>query len=165
MNALIRAERAGDPDAIRTVVSAAFEGNPHSDGSEPGIVDRLRQASDLAVSLVAEDCGTIVGHVAISPVIISDGSVRWFGLGPVAVAPARQRQGIGTGLVARGLELLRQNGAGGCVVLGDPEFYSRFGFRHDARLSFPGPPSEFFQALPLAGATATGTVSYAPAFG
>lgn len=164
MSAAIRPERAGDQSAIYNVVAAAFAGQPHSDGSEPGIVDRLRADGDLAISLVAEDGGEIVGHVAFSPVTISDGSESWFGLGPVAAAPARQCQGIGAALIGRGLALLDERGAAGCVVLGDPAYYARFGFAHDPALTYPGPPPEYFQRLVIGISDASGVVTYAPAF-
>ena len=165
MNATIRPERAGDEAAIHGVVAAAFDGHPHSDGSEPGIVDALRADGDLAISLVAEEGGAIVGHVAFSPVSVSDGSQGWFGLGPVAVDPARQGEGIGTALIERGMDLLRDRGAAGCVVLGDPAYYARFGFAHDPALTYPGPPPEYFQRLVIGNSGAQGVVAYARAFG
>ena len=165
MNATIRPERAGDEAAIHGVVAAAFDGHPHSDGSEPGIVDALRADGDLAISLVAEEGGAIVGHVAFSPVSVSDGCQGWFGLGPAAVDPARQGEGIGTALIERGLDLLRDRGAAGCVVLGDPAYYARFGFAHDPALTYPGPPPEYFQRLVIGNSGAQGVVAYAGAFG
>ncbi|RXZ64448.1 GNAT family N-acetyltransferase [Pelagerythrobacter rhizovicinus] len=165
MSVTIRPERAGDERAIHEVVHAAFDGHPHSDGSEPAIVDRLRADGDLAISLVAEDGGEIVGHAAFSPVTISDGSEGWFGLGPVAVAPQRQREGIGAALVEQGLALLCERDAAGCVVLGDPAYYGRFGFTHDPALTYPGPPPEYFQRLVIDASSASGVVTYAHAFG
>lgn len=165
MSITIRPERTGDERAIHEVVHAAFDGHPHSDGSEPAIVDRLRADGDLAISLVAEDGGEIVGHVAFSPVTISDDSEGWFGLGPVAVAPQRQREGIGATLIEQGLALLRERAAAGCVVLGDPAYYTRFGFAHDPALTYPGPPPEYFQRLFFDTSSASGVVTYAPAFG
>lgn len=165
MSMVIRPERTGDECAIHDVVHAAFDGHPHSDGSEPAIVDRLRADGDLTISLVAEDGGEIVGHVAFSPVTISDGSTRWFGLGPVAVMPERQHEGIGAALIERGLALLRERGAAGCVVLGEPAYYGRFGFLHDPTLTYPGPPPEYFQRLVMTASSASGVVTYAPAFG
>jgi putative acetyltransferase len=165
MSATIRPERAGDQSAIHNVVAAAFAGQPHSDGSEPGIVDALRADGDLAISLVAEDGGEVAGHAAFSPVTISDGSEGWFGLGPVAVAPKRQREGIGAALIERGLALLHERAAAGCVVLGDPAYYARFGFAHDPALAYPGPPPEYFQRLVIGVSNASGIVTYAPAFG
>ena len=165
MSATIRPERVGDWSAIQGVVAAAFDGHPHSDGSEPGIVEALRADGDLAISLVAEEGGAIVGHVAFSPVSVSDGSEGWFGLGPVAVDPARQGEGIGTALIERGMDLLRDRGAAGCVVLGDPAYYARFGFAHDPALIYPGPPPEYFQRLVIGSSGARGVVAYARAFG
>ena len=96
MNLTIRPERAGDEVAIRRVTATAFAGQPHSDGSEPTIVDRLRVDGDLALSLVAEAADGIVGQVAFSPVSIADGSAKWYGLGPVSVLPKEQGRGIGS---------------------------------------------------------------------
>lgn len=165
MSVTIRPERAGDERAIHEVVRAAFDGHPHSDGSEPAIVDALRADGDLTISLVAEDGGAIVGHVAFSPVTISDGSEGWFGLGPVAVAPQRQREGIGAALIERALALLHERDAAGCVVLGDPAYYGRFGFAHDPALAYPVPPPEYFQRLVMGASDASGSVNYADAFG
>ncbi|WP_338447025.1 N-acetyltransferase [Pelagerythrobacter marensis] len=165
MSVTIRPERAGDQSAIRNLVSAAFAGTPHSDGSEPDIVDALRADGDLAISLVAQEGLDIVGHAAFSPVSIADGSAGWYGLGPVAVAPERQRRGIGAALIERGIAMLHERGAAGCVVLGDPAYYNRFGFAHDPALAYPGPPPEYFQRLVIGGGAPRGIVTYAPAFG
>lgn len=96
---------------------------------------------------------------------ISDGSQGWFGLGPVSVLPACQREGVGQRLMQRAIADLRETGARGIVLLGDPAYYARFGFRHDPRLVYPGPPPEYFQRLVLEGEPPAGNVSYAPAFG
>ena len=164
MSWTIREERPGDEQAITALVDAAFRDAPHSDGTEAAIVERLRADGDLALSLVAAE-GSLVGHVAFSPVTLSDGTARWYGLGPVAVSPRRQGEGIGTALVRQGLERLQAMEAGGCVVLGELGYYGRFGFRHDPRLAFPGPPPEYFQRLVLDGEPPAGTVRYARAFG
>ena len=162
----IRDERPGDEPAIAALTAAAFHDVAHSDGSEAAIVERLRADGDLAISLVAENLDlAIVGHAAFSPVAISDGTPRWYGLGPCSVIPLRQRAGIGSALIEEGLERLRQVGAGGCVVLGDPAYYRRFGFEHDPALAYPGPPPAYFQRLLLSGLVPRGIVSYAPAFG
>ena len=126
----------------------------------------MRADGDLAISLVAENLDlAIVGHVAFSLVAISDGTPRWYGLGPVSVIPLRQRAGNGSALIEEGLERLRQMDAGGCVVLGDPAWYGRLGFRHNPRLAYPGPPPEYFQMLAFGDGVPVGTVRYAPAFG
>lgn len=166
MSALtIRPETRADCAQISVVTEAAFTGVEHSDGSEVNIIERLRADGDLALSLVAEDGDRIVGHVALSPVRISDGSQGWFGLGPVSVLPACQRGGVGSALINRGIADLRETGARGIVLLGDPAYYARFGFRHDPRLVYPGPPPEYFQRLVLEGEPPAGTVTYAAAFG
>lgn len=87
----------------------------------------LRKANALTISLVAEQA-QVVGHIAFSPVIISDGTLGWFGVGPVSVLPSFQKQGIGRSLIESGLSLLRERGAACCVLLGEPTFYRRFGF-------------------------------------
>ena len=161
---MIRAERAGDEPAIAALIEEAFAAAPHSDGNESGIVEALRSAGALAVSLVAEENGDLVGHVAFSPVTVGGESGGWFGLGPVAVSPSYQGQGIGAALIEAGLEKLRSSDASGCVVLGEPEYYGRFGFRADPRLTFPGPPAEYFQVLRLNDEEAEGEVAYHPAF-
>ena len=161
----IRPEEKGDEIAIRDLTRAAFDGTEWSDGSEPAIIDRLRRDGDLALSLVAEAGGAIVGHIAFSPVAIGDGSSGWFGLGPVSVRPDMQKRGIGAMLVRQGIELMKRRGARGIVLLGDPAYYGRFGFAHDPQLSYPGPPAEYFQRLVLGGDIPKGVVTYAPAFG
>jgi putative acetyltransferase len=161
----IRPEQLGDEAAISAVTKAAFAGQPHSDGSEVAVVEGLRAACALSLSLVAEAQGEIVGHVAFSPVTIPDGTRGWFGLGPVSVEPARQREGIGGALVRAGLEQLHDLEATGCVVLGDPAYYGRFGYAHDPALTYPVPMPEAFQQQRFSGPAPKGEVSYHSAFG
>lgn len=161
----IRPEEPRDHAAIGVVTQAAFADAPHSDGSEVRIIERLRADGDLALSLVAEDCDRIVGHVAISPVEISDSSVGWYGLGPIAVLPSLQRQKIGSRLMQRAIADMRMQGARGLVLLGDPAYYARFGFEHDPALRYPGPPPRYFQRLVVDGDAPSGDVRYARAFG
>lgn len=160
----IRAERPEDIAAIHALTRDAFAGATHSSGTEPHIVDALRAAGALAVSLVAEEAGVLVGHVALSPVACSDGSAHWYGLGPISVAPARQGQGIGSALMQAAIEALQQRQAAGCVLLGEPGYYGRFGFRADPRLRLPGVPAAYFQARVLHGPCPDAEVSYHPAF-
>lgn len=161
---LIRPEALADASAIEAVTIAAFREAEHTSHNEQDIVRALREAGALTVSLVAEIEGAVVGHVAISPVSIADGASGWFGLGPISVLPARQANGVGAGLMRAALDTLRKLGGAGCVVLGDPAYYSRFGFRAEPLLVFPGVPAEYFQALPLQGALPNGEVTYHPAF-
>lgn len=161
----LRPERAGDEAAIHALTEAAFRDMAFSNGDEADLVGRLRDDGDLALSLVAEDAERIVGHIAFSPVTIDGASVGWFGLGPVSVLPEVHKQGIGGMLVRRGMADLREAGAQGIVLLGSPDYYSRFGFEHDSQLRYPGPPAEYFQRLLLDGDAPKGVVAYAPAFG
>ena len=108
---ILRPERDRDIDAIRALTQTAFRTAPHADGTEHLIIDRLRAAGALTLSLVAEADGAIVGHVAFSPVAVSDGSEGWYGLGPISVDPARQGEGIGGKLIREGLEGLKALGA------------------------------------------------------
>ncbi|MBF8177464.1 MULTISPECIES: GNAT family N-acetyltransferase [Oxalobacteraceae] len=160
----IRPERADDTDAITAVTRAAFQDHPHSDQTEHLIIAALRATDALALSLLAEVDGQVVGHIAFSPVTISDGSTGWYGLGPISVLPGKQKLGIGTRLIETGLDLLRADQAQGCVVAGDAAYYQRFGFRHSDTLAYPELPAEYFLALPLQTNSAHGIVRYHPAF-
>lgn len=160
----LRSENTGDIAVIVALTRAAFANAPHSSGSESAIVDALRAAGALTVSLVADVDGQLVGHVAISPVSISDGSHGWYGLGPVSVLPAHQGRGIGTGLINQALAQLQAKGAAGCVVLGEPGYYQRFGFAAVPGLQLPGVPAHYFQARCFGSAMAQGTVAYHPGF-
>ena len=160
----IRPERIEDIDAIRTLTETAFKTAPRADGTEHLIIDRLRAAGALTLSLVAEADGAIVGHVAFSPVTVSDGSANWYGLGPISVDPARQGEGIGGKLIGEGLERLKALGATGCVLLGDPAYYSRFGFTPDTRLTLDGVPPEYFMRVAFSPVYGAGSVSYHPGF-
>lgn len=159
-----RDEHPEDADAIRQVTDAAFAGLAYSSQTEARIVDALRDAGALALSLVAEREGQIVGHIAFSPVKIDGQLCDWYGLGPVSVRPDLQKQGIGAALIRAGLDRLKDLGAHGCVLLGDPGYYIRFGFECDEALTYPGGPPEYFQRLVLAGPAARGEVSYHPTF-
>ena len=160
----LRDEAPGDAEAIAAVTRAAFEHYPHSRQTEAFIVAALRRAGALALSLVAEVDGCVVGHVAFSPLTISDSSAGWYGLGPVSVAPELQRRGIGSALIRYGLQRLRALGAQGCALVGEPGYYARFGFRADPALQLPGVPAEYFMSLPWGAARASGTVAFHPAF-
>jgi putative acetyltransferase len=161
----IRQERPEDAPTIRALTDAAFKGMPFSDQTEARVIERLRAAGALTLSLVAiEPGGEIIGHVAFSPVTIDGAAGDWYGLGPVSVWPARQRGGVGQALIRQGLQELRSRGAGGCVLLGDPAYYRRFGFERDPALSHAGAPPGAFQRLSLDGSRPRGEVSFHPAF-
>ncbi len=161
----IEEERPEDVAGIREVTAAAFAQAPHSSGTEAEIVEALRQAGVLTLSLVAREGGELVGHVAFSPVTIEGRAKgKWFGLGPVSVRPGRQRRGIGTALIEAGLARLREMGADGCVLVGDPAYYRRFGFEVDSRLRYGDLPPGLLQKLSFTGAEAVGEVRYHAAF-
>lgn len=160
----LRSETPADTPAIRALITKAFAVAEHSSGTEAAIVDALRARDELTLSLLAEQDGRVIGHVAFSPVAIGDGAAGWYGLGPVAVAPDCQGAGIGAALIEAGLARLRQAGAGGCVVLGDPGYYARFGFANEAGLRYEGAPAEYFMALTLDGSRPQGAVAYSVAF-
>jgi predicted N-acetyltransferase YhbS len=160
----VRPESAEDIGAIHSLTREAFRNAEHTSSREQFITDALRNAGKLTISLVAVDQGEIVGHLAMSPVTLSDGTAGWYGLGPVAVSPARQSEGIGTLLILRALETLRQQGAQGCVVLGEPKYYSRFGFDTTASLILPGVPAKYFQALVFVGQIPSAQVRYHDSF-
>jgi len=160
---IIRSEEPGDAAAIHGVVRAAFAEAEHSSGTEPAIVDALREAGALAVSLVALDGPGIAGHVAMSPVRLG-AAMQWYGLGPVAVRPDCQGKGVGSALIREALDHLRERGAAGCVVLGDPAYYGRFGFAHDPAITYSDTPAPFFQVLAFQTPRPQGEVRYHPAF-
>jgi putative acetyltransferase len=160
----IRDERTGDEHEVDQIITSAFASHPHSDQREGWIVKRLRAGNALTLSLVADENGRLAGHIAFSPVQIEGASAGWHGLGPVAVRLEWQRQGIGSALVRAGLDRLRKLGSHGCVVLGEHEFYGRFGFRADPRLRLDGVPPELFLVRPFQNVIPEGRVDYHPAF-
>lgn len=161
---LIRNERPGDEDAIHGLTLAAFEPMAFSDGTEAPIIRSLRASGDLTLSLVAEENGAIVGHIAFSPVTIDGIHDNWFGLGPVSVRPGMQRQGIGKALILKGLEMLRERGARGCALIGNPRIYSRVGFESDGRLSYGNLASSYVQRILFSGPAPHGELKFSPAF-
>lgn len=162
---IIRKETKLDVEAISNITKLAFENHyPYSNNTEQFIINALRAANALTISLVAEIDGKLVGHIAFSPVTFSDGSKNWYGLGPVSVMPDYQKQGIGKSLVNEGIGLLKDLGAEGCVLVGDPEYYERFGFRSFDRLKHEGAPQENFLALPFGNRIPEGTVQFHRAF-
>lgn len=159
----IRGETSVDEDAIRVLTSRAFEGRPYSDGTEPLVIDLLRAASALSLSLVAVHDRAIVGHIAFSEVG-PDTERGWFALGPVSVEPSLQGRGVGSQLIEAGLHLLRERGATGCVLLGDPRYYGRFGFVVTPQCAPPENPAEHFQVLPFGETPPRERVVFHPAF-
>lgn len=168
MTLQLRHETPDDVAAIEAVTVAAFAGAPHTSHTEQFIVRALRAAGELTLSIVAEEHGQVVGHVALSPVTITDDHGReaqgWYGLGPISVLPPRQGNGIGSRLMEQALSELRAMQAAGCVLLGDPAYYARFGFEAHAGLQLPGVPPGYFMALALHGPVPEGVAHYSDAF-
>ncbi|MGN0932943.1 GNAT family N-acetyltransferase [Falsigemmobacter intermedius] len=160
----IRPENRSESDQISALITAAFETAPHRDSTEAAIVQRLREAGGLSLSLVAHDGAEILGHIAFSPVTITAEPGGWYGLAPLSVRPDMQGQGVGAALLREGLSLLRSRSAAGVVVLGDPGYYGRFGFASHTHLTFIGPPPEYFQVLSFGDSVPSGEVAYHPAF-
>ncbi|MGD2095584.1 MAG: N-acetyltransferase [Phycisphaerales bacterium] len=161
---IIRKETELDVEAIFDITKLAFENHPYSNNTEQFIINALRAADALTISLVAEIDGKLVGHIAFSPITFSDESKNWYGLGPISVMPDYQKQGIGTKLVNEGLGQLKELGAAGCVLVGDPNFYERFGFRSPDKLKHEGVPQENFLVLSFCNRIPEGTVQFHSAF-
>jgi len=162
---LIRQELPEDIKAIEELTAAAFKDKPYSDGSEQLIINRLRDADALSLSLIAEMDGRIVGHVAFSKVTINGQDQGWYGLGPISVQPALQKQGIGSKLIQSGLARIREMGARGSVLEGDPNYYHRFEFKSYPHLIYEGAPApQYFMALPFYDEVPSGKVEYHKAF-
>jgi putative acetyltransferase len=161
---IIRNETDADVSAITEVTVAAFMTLEISNHTEQFIIEALRAAKALTVSLVAELDGRVAGHIAFSPVTISDGSPNWYGLGPVSVLPACQRRGIGSALIREGIARLKDLAAGGCCLVGHPEYYRRFGFQNIRGLVHEGAPEEVFFSLSLDGHIPQGIVEFHAGF-
>lgn len=161
---VIRSETVADIDAIRDVTVAAFRSMAISNHTEQFIIEALRDAHALTLSLVAELDGQVVGHIAFSPVVLSDGTPDWYGLGPLSVLPECQRHGIGKALIEEGLMRLKAMGARGCCLVGHPDYYRKFGFRNAPELVLEGVPSEVFFALSFDGDLPQGQVTFHEAF-
>ncbi len=162
---LIRPEQRGEEQVIHHLTQVAFATMPYSDHTEGPIIDALRKDGDLTLSLVAVEEGRIVGHIAFSPVTIDGRHDGWYGLGPISVSPELQRRGIGKGLIVAGLDQLRELGAAGCVLIGDPAYYSRVGFVSNGALQYGELDCSLVQFIILSGSEPRGRLKFAPGFG
>jgi predicted N-acetyltransferase YhbS len=160
----IREESPHDLPAVSRVIAAAFRAAAHTSQTEQFIVEALRRAGKLTVSRVATHNHEVVGHVAISPILVAGQDPGWYGLGPVSVLPGYQRRGIGSALIMDALLVLSNSRAAGCVVLGDPAFYERFGFNANEALTLPGVPPRNFLCVAFENLIPSGVVSYHDAF-
>lgn len=161
---VIRTEADADVSAISEGTVAAFKTLEISRHTEQFIIEALRAAKVLTLSLVAEMDGRVIGHTAFSPVTISDGTRDWYGLGPVSVLPEYQRQGIGKTLIREGLSRLKDMNAQGCCLLGHPDYYGKLGFKDISGLVHEGVPPEVFFALSFDGRYPQGTVAFHEGF-
>jgi putative acetyltransferase len=163
---VVRPERPDDHVVLGELIASAFAGKPYAEGDEAELLATLRRRGALTLSLVAESDGAVVGQAAFSPARASTGGAAWYALGPVAVLPARQGRGIGSTLVRAGLERLAALGAGGCILVGDPGYYARFGFEVSPANAPAGQPAEFFMVKVLgAGTRPEGPICFHEAFG
>lgn len=165
MTIIIRDEQPADIEAIFELTRLAFLNAAHTSHTEQFIIGALRRSGHLTLSLVAEEEERPIGHVAFSPVSISSGETGRFGVGPLSVLPECQRKGIGTLLMQQAIAKLRNMNAKGCVLVGDPDYYSRFGFSRCADLTLPGVPPEYFLGMTFCNAKPKGEVTFSPAFG
>lgn len=162
----VREADHGDEAFIEVVVERAFAKEALASGREAEIVRELRAKRRVRMIMVAEDGpGQLVGVLVLSPVRMENQATGWFGLGPVAVVPEWQRRGVGSAMIGATMATLHMEHANGCVVLGEPKFYERFGFRRLPNLTLPGTPEGYFLALPFDGTTPEGRVRYHAAFG
>ena len=159
-NMQIRQERPSDAAIIRFITESAFKGLPHSDQTESKIIDALRAAGALTISLIAIQGGEVIGHVAFSPVAINGKIDDWYGLGPLSVRPEHQKKGVGQALARDGLHRLMSMKAAGCVVYGNPRYYGRFGFESDTELYYGNVLSGYLQRVVFSGPTPRGEVTY-----
>ena len=160
----VRPERKADLDGINETISSAFLNHPHSNHKEHLIVSDLRESLSLDVSLVADVDDEVIGHIAFSKVMINGQDLSWYGLAPVSVHPKFQNSGVGSKLIRQGLETIKELGAKGCVLLGEPQYYERFGFKANASLILDGVRPEYFLTLSFSGPLPSGKVGYNIAF-
>lgn len=162
---LIQLETPDQGAAIAAVIDSAFAGKPYSEGDEAHLVDLLRDAGALTLSLVAMLDGKVIGHAAFSPAECEAAESTWFALGPLAVLPEYQRQGVGSRLLSEGLERLGAAGAGGCILVGDVRYYGRHGFTLAPDCCPLDQPPEHFMIRALGGSKPSGRFRFHSAFG
>ena len=164
MSMVIRQEVESDRRAIWEVTKSAFEGRPYADGDEQDLVDNLRGNGALSVSLVAIDGSALIGQITFSPASISSDRGKWFALGPVSVVPERQREGIGAALIEAGIKAIESLGAAGCILTGDPGYYSRHGFALAPKHCPESEPKEYFMVRLIGDDHPIGTVAFHESF-
>ena len=161
----IRPENTSEGTVIRNVLFHAYNDHQYSERKEHRVVDALRHSDAHTLSLVAEDPKRgVVGHLSVSPVAINGEDMGWYCIGPVGVLPEEQKKGVGTALLRRAVRTMDSMGAEGLVLIGNPAYSKRFGFRNDSRLTIPELQPEQVMILPLGKEVPTGIVELHPAF-
>ena len=161
---VIRDENPADYAAVHDIVQAAFSGHPYSSGTEHLIVCALRERKAAILALVAIEGKSVIGQIMFSPMTINGQDSNWHALGPVAVHPDHQRQGVGSQMIMKGLAQLRVMNSEGCILLGSLDYYGRFGFLPSVELRVPGLPQEHLLILPFSDAVPTGIAAFDEAF-
>ncbi len=161
---VLREEIPNDISHIHSLTEAAFRDMPYAGGDEQDVIDRLRDAGALTLSMVALFEGKIVGQITFSPATSRNGADSWLALGPVSVMPEFQGRGIGSRLIENGLARFRQAGYKGCILTGNPDYYCRFGFEKAPQNAPANEPAEYFQLISFTGSPTTATFEFHPAF-
>jgi len=161
---IIRDQTVADFATVHELVIAAFKTLPIACGREQFLMDELWRSGAATVALVAEEDSIVIGQAAFSKVLVGGADVSWHGCGPVSVLPPRHKQGIGSAMMREGLNCLRALGSKGCVVVGHPAYYPRFGFTCTDAMTLPGVPPDVFMAIRFDGDIPKGEVSFDKAF-
>jgi len=161
---IIRNQTHADFTSVHELIIAAFKKMPFAAGTEQFIMDALWRTGAATLALVATADDEVVGQAAFSRVLIGGKDVGWHGCGPVAVTPRRQKQGIGSALMRAGLARLRKLGSKGCVVVGHPSYYKRFGFDNTPEMFVPDVPPDVFMVIRFGGDMPKGEVKFDKAF-
>lgn len=161
---IIRSEQPSDYDAIYDITKRAFAPMPFAGGNEQDLINALRDNDALIISLVALIGTEIVGHIAFSEAFPINEAGGYYALGPVAVDPRLQRSGIGSALINAGIDMLRKRGAACCILIGNTNYYKRFGFKAAPHLCPDGEPSDHYMILPLGNKNPDSVAGFHPLF-
>ena len=163
----IRKFKNNDLEPVKSLLLKAFHNHPHGNPEtgvvEHFIVEKLVQDNADICSMVACDNDEIIGFITYSQVKINESDLNWVGLGPVAVLPEYQKQGVGKTLIEETLNSVKDK-FNGCVVMGDPQYYMNFGFEVIEGLFFDGVPQEYFLSKVFKDNAPLGNVQYNKAF-
>lgn len=163
MSVKIRDAEVGEAKVIEHLIAAAFAPKAFADESDASLPERLHNDGDLTASLVAVDQSGIIGQVALSPAAIGD-HAGWGCIGPISVKIDRQGQGIGGQLMVAAEHAARNAGFQGLVLLGDPRYYTRFGFVNDGGITYKDLSAAYVMYKTFKGNRPSGEVIFAAAF-